>query len=184
MKNTRISFIRKFTVADRRRLTSQLYLTNRYDIPALALELHERYDYPLSESTVALDLKIVKARNLEVAGRSIAEWVEIELTKLDHLEELVMRSQNVKFAVEKIDEEKDLDVVAAVEEAESLDLGLDTKTADILIKIADRRTKLLGLDAPKKIAVEGGDPSKPIKVSDLTDEAIEAFLLANKPNVN
>lgn len=44
----------------------------------------------------------------------------------------------------------------------------DTKKMEIMLKLMDRRAKLLGLDQPSGVRI-GGEPGNPIQVDDLTE---------------
>jgi hypothetical protein len=106
-------------------------------------------------STVYRDLEILEAEWREAAALSIAKIKEADLNKLSELEKLL-----------------ELELHAG----STLDVD---KYTELLLRIQDRRSKLLGLDAAKKMEI-GGRDGGPIKVQSLKDSELEEIITAGR----
>ena len=167
-------------IADRRRRTVQLYLTGQHTMEAIA-EILDCSPATISRM-ISSQKKVWEEQSLELRD----DYVKMELEKLNQLEHdayhqirnvqimnLIADLQEKMEALQEGDE-IDEDLLVAIKALR----GPDVPTfIDKMLKIADRRSKLLGLDAPirHELAGPGGGPINARNVTSMTDNQLEAI---------
>jgi hypothetical protein len=117
---------------------------------------------PLPEIAKAIGASIPSTRQyikeaiFEHPVEDLEGWRAVELTRLENLHRLVMEKLAARLG----------------DDPEALDL----RSVDRLLKIAERRAKLLGLDMPTKVEIDQGAQTRIIEVSAWpTDSAGQAL---------
>jgi hypothetical protein len=141
-------------VAYRRMLVANARLNGKKTCEAISEHLAD-LGVEAGTSTVYRDLEVLEAEWREAAALSIAKIKEADLNKLSELEKLL-----------------ELELHAG----STLDVD---KYTELLLRIQDRRSKLLGLDAAKKMEI-GGRDGGPIKVQSLKDSELEEIITAGR----
>jgi hypothetical protein len=95
------------------------------------------------------DVMRALARMREATGEAVAEWRDTEIRKLDEYEAITMEALAAKGVHVSVDRDGNVHVT----EIDDPDQVL--KGVDRLVKIAQRRASLLGLDAPAKVETSG-----------------------------
>jgi hypothetical protein len=129
---------------------------------------------------------IAQALELRKAGASFIQiGAQIGLTKQrafqlvsEGLQELNATCANAAEELRRIE----------LERCDALTLKLwpqsdNPRVCDSILRIMERRAKLLGLDAPAKAEISGADGG-PIEVSSLTDAELEAIVMAHQQETN
>jgi hypothetical protein len=138
----------KIRMARRRQIVAMLYLAGGHTERSIAEHL-QQYGLGCTIATVSRDLKALKQGWMDSANQTTTQWQIRELGKLGFLEEVLL-THLTHGAIEA------------------------GKYADVMTKILKRRSELLGLDAPKQVAIT--DHRDPHKVSLLTDEELERVI--------
>jgi hypothetical protein len=153
------------TAAVEERRTKLARLMRTLDRPTLA-NLADQLG--ISVSTVRKDMRAIREQWREDRLRDWNERVEEELAKLDLAEQEAWRAvavaQRPKTVIRRVQrpiEERDSEGNAVlrmrmVEEVEQTTPGgADLNALNTLLKIMERRARLLGLDQPERLALEG-----------------------------
>jgi hypothetical protein len=134
----------------RRQIVAALHLTRQYSIEQICEKLNED-GVSCTYAMVFNDINQMKRMWQEQAALTdINAWIEFEVSKLDGLESVLIgnfRSANIS----------------------------PTEYCASMIKVAERRAKLLGLDQPTKIKIDARSDN----VSTLTDAEIDAVIRAD-----
>lgn len=174
------------------RRTKAQRLNDREQIAHLRLFHHTQEQIAdklgLSQPTVARELKVIESEWRASALRDMETIKAEELRKLDHyeLETLQEWERSKKDYTKKVVEDRPAGPkggggkVARLESGPSMG---DPRYLSVLLGIQDRRAKLLGMDAPQKVAPTSPDGKEPYK--GMTDAEINARIkeLAGKLGV-
>jgi hypothetical protein len=159
----------------RRRLVGMLYLTGQYTLAEIADTLEQDHAIETSISQVSQDLNLLRDAWGLQAKKSPQQWLQDELMKLDNLEAHLISSLGPIEVVVPADT-SEFDLVEQLQVAGELQAKHAMKFAEAMLKIADRRARLLGLDAPRKLAIDAADHTKPPRLTAVTDAELEEFL--------
>lgn len=145
------SEVRKAQKFHRRQLVALYWLTGQYNHTELAQKLNEE-GVAASEDSVRRDVAALKSQWKRQSLQDIGSVIEQEVAKLDTLEEVLLNDfKNKRF-------------------------GADAY-ADRMLKIAERRARLLGADQPAKLHVLTDHRD----VSQLTNEELDAIIRGELP---
>lgn len=147
----------------RRERIAALYLTGQFSQTELVAELKRMGYANVSQSSVSRDLKALKERWQHNSLEDVRKHVERESAKLDNLEVLLLNSHADLFSSRL--SETQLQAQTREIDASSLVLGM--------IRIMKRRAALLGLDQPKRVAVDANVNN----TSNLSDKELEKVIL-------
>lgn len=167
----RLLTFRRTTAAWRRHLACMMYLTGQHTLDTITQELKERYGIEVSIATVSNDISMMRQLYKDRAVETIEQMVDREVQKLDMLEDIAAERSQPSTYILGLDE-CDADVVSALEKAADEQSKRDDKYVDQMLKIQDRRSRLLGLDKPTRVELSGRDGA-PIGVHQVSDADLE-----------
>lgn len=168
----RVLRLQRQTLAWRRNLVSILYLSGCHTVDTIVAELKERYDIEVSVSTVSNDLAVMRGLYKDRAAHTMEEVVDREVQKLDLLESIAAERSQPSSYILGLEDAGEEDIVAAIEKAQDDASRRDDKFIEQMLKIQDRRSRLLGLDKPTRVEL-GGPNGGAIPVHNVSDAELE-----------
>lgn len=150
-------FAQRHTAAWVRTLVAQMYLTGGHTSETIAEYLDERFGIKIKSVTVRAHLSVLKKDWQEQAAQDTATMITQELGKLAQLE---------KYAIETLRDGS----MRVADNGAFVQLGYAKDFCDIMLKIAKRRSNLLGLDKTPALIL------KDARTSELSDEELEAII--------